>query len=235
MGRSRAFLSMQKRKRNSIASRRENRSIAMARRSLDQHCRLAGRNSCRLQRRARPTGSTTKTPVLFQLAEEKHLAELVGEILRLGNDRQGFRWLATRRRETGTCCSVVGPPYYSLLRAIDSAGVTRHAFRLAYREAQPGVWVQLGYQHPLEEAYGPPCATGKLLLMRPSRLWTFIDEAPFRDIYEVLEFTAPEPAIAWHEADLPGRWNVPLRLTKGKHDGTGRAVGAARRKHRTSG
>src|SRR5689334_21306710 len=34
-----------------------------------------------------------KTPILFVLPEEQQLATVVSEVLRLGNDRQAFRWL----------------------------------------------------------------------------------------------------------------------------------------------
>jgi len=44
---------------------------------------------------------------------------------------------------------VVGPPYYTLLRAIDkSASGTTGAVR-AYLERAPRVWVEIGYSHPL--------------------------------------------------------------------------------------
>ena len=154
--------------------------------------------------------SDEKMPVLFQLAEQKQLPELVAEILRLGNDRQGFRWLA-QGEGAQALLRVVGPPYYSLLRAIDGAG--HNLAPIAYREAQPGVWVQLGYRHPLEEHIRPP--SGKLLLMRRPRQWVYVDQAPFRDIYEVMDFAAPEPAMAWQDTDLGRRWTVPLRLIKG--------------------
>ena len=55
-----------------------------------------------------------KTPVLFEL-EEGQLAEVATEILRLGNDRQSFRWLDAAG-ESKALLRVIGPPYYTLLR-----------------------------------------------------------------------------------------------------------------------
>src|SRR5207302_8180896 len=44
-----------------------------------------------LRRDAAPPTLTDQTPVLFELPDPAGLAALVGEMLRLGNDRQGFR------------------------------------------------------------------------------------------------------------------------------------------------
>src|SRR5262245_45438883 len=63
---------------------------------------------------------TAQTPVLFELSETGQLPALVGEILRLGNDRQGFRWLqepGAKGQDGHALLRVIGPPYYSLLRA----------------------------------------------------------------------------------------------------------------------
>src|SRR5262245_1977736 len=61
-----------------------------------------------------------KTPVLFELSEAQ-LPEVVNEILRLGNDRQGFRRLG-EDDQARVLLRVIGPPYYSLLRALDHDG-----------------------------------------------------------------------------------------------------------------
>src|SRR6516165_9459216 len=56
---------------------------------------------------------TPQTPVLFELPDPELLPELVAEMLRLGNDRQSFRFIkgTTSNR---VLLRVVGPPYYSL-------------------------------------------------------------------------------------------------------------------------
>src|SRR5262249_15378154 len=130
------------------------------------------------------------------------------EMLRLGNDRQSFRVLtADGDNPERVLLRVVGPPYYTLLRALENGAATRP---VAYVECAPRVWVQLGYRHALGERFKP--SAGKLLFMEPPRRWTFIDEGPFRDIYEVLNFELPNVATEWRTGELPGRLNVSLRL-----------------------
>src|SRR5262245_9143278 len=150
-----------------------------------------------------------QTPVLFDLPGEQ-LASLVGEVLRLGNDRQTFRWLEAGDGSARALLRVVGPPYYSLLRAIDRDG--QAAAPLAHVECAPRVWVQLGYTLPLGEQLKPP--PGKLLLVRSPRQWLFLDDGPFRDIYEVLEFGLPNVPSPWSVAPFERRLEVPLRLSR---------------------
>ena len=63
---------------------------------------------------AAPPALSTAAPVLFELAAAG-LPELAGELLRLGNDRQQLLTLSDGR----ALLRVVGPPYYTLLRALD--------------------------------------------------------------------------------------------------------------------
>ena len=159
-----------------------------------------------LQRTVAAPPLSDKAPVLFELPLAQ-FPELVGEMLRLGNDRQGFRYL-----EDGTAARVllrvIGPPYYSLLRALDG-----QVEPVAYVECAPRVWVQLGYQHPLGGQFKP--REGQVLLLRPPRQWTFLADGPFRDIYDIIEFQLPQAQVAWQEGKLPGRLSVPLRLGPG--------------------
>jgi hypothetical protein len=166
-----------------------------------------------LHRSADPVARPEQTPVLFELAEGEQLSSLVTEVLRLGNDRQGYRWLEDRQGKSPgrALLRVVGPPYYSLLRAIDRDG--QASAPTAYVEQAPRVWVQLGYRHPLADHVKPP--EGKLLFLRPPRRWTWVEDAPFHDIYEILEFTLPEQRARWREGELGRRLAVPLRLTRG--------------------
>jgi len=160
---------------------------------------------------------TEKTPVLFDLPDDGTLAEVVNEMLRLGNDRQSFRRIVADAASVGADAGsvrhggesrvllrVVGPPYYSLLRALDresgDPGRMRHrraiqggdAAPRAFVERHSGVWVEAGYSHPLEEHLQSP--PGKLLLLRFPHDWAQLDEAPFRDVYDVLEFDVPDSA-----------------------------------------
>jgi hypothetical protein len=160
-------------------------------------------------RRERLPNLSAQTPVLFELSNPDQLPELVGEMLRLGNDRQSFRYLEAEEQNR-VLLRVVGPPYYTLLRALERDG--EQAPR-AYLEQAPRIWVEVGQRHPLVERLQVPA--GKLLLMRPPRQWTFLDDAPFRDIYEILDFTLPEAPVHWRDGELDRRLTVPLRLVPG--------------------
>ncbi len=86
-----------------------------------------------LQRDPDPLDHLEQTPILFETAGQDDLGRLVVEILRLGNDRQQFRWLESKTGDGDGrgLLRVAGPPYYSLLRAIDRNG---QAAPRAYRE-----------------------------------------------------------------------------------------------------
>src|SRR3954451_18510597 len=65
-----------------------------------------------LERDRAQTDRLEQTPVLFDVADGEELARLVIEVLRLGNDRQGFRWLENKDdgESTRALLRVVGPP-----------------------------------------------------------------------------------------------------------------------------
>lgn len=148
-----------------------------------------------------------KTPILFDL-NGSQLAEVVGEMLRLGNDRQAFRWIRDGNEERALL-RVLGPPYYTLLRALESDDTGPRA----YRECVPRVWVQYGYSHPLIQRLAP--SAGRMLLLQPPRQWTILAEDRFRDIYEALEFPLTHAPTHWAPSELPHRLRVPLRLVRG--------------------
>jgi hypothetical protein len=162
-----------------------------------------------LERESASEALAAQTVVLFELAEASSFTELVSEILRLGNDRQAFRWLQrpTDARER-VLLRVIAPPYYSLLRSLDCDG---RSDLYAYVERSPGVWVALGYRHPLQDSLRP--GEGNFLLLRPPRDWQFVEERPFQDIYEVLEFPVTK-AHAWRDSGRTEQLRVPLRLTR---------------------
>src|SRR5262249_30186576 len=103
----------------------------------------------------------------------------------------------------------IGPPYYSLLHALDA---DRTSPVHAYVERAPRVWVELGYDHPLATRLQP--APGKFALLRAPRSWTYLDDEPFRDVYEALESPLPSQPAAWTPTALPHRIAVPLRLRR---------------------
>jgi hypothetical protein len=150
--------------------------------------------------------------VLFDMPDGAQMTRLAGEMLRLGNDRQGFRWLEDTAGGKGRALlRVVGPPYYSLLRALDRQG--RPGAPVAYVERATGVWVEAGFNHPLAERIKPPA--GKLLLLRPLRRWTALPDEPFRDVYEALQFQVPDGPSPWQEGRLQEKVQVRLRLRPG--------------------
>ena len=154
-----------------------------------------------------------RTPVLFELPQSAKLADVVSEMLRLGNDRQSFRQHQTPAG-VRTLLQVNGPPYYTLLRAIDHTDGP--AAPRAYVEQQPRVWVEVGYTHPLAEQIQP--APGTFLLLSSPREWTLIEEGKFHDIYEALRFTIPGQPIRWNAGELKERLKVRLRLVRGGSD-----------------
>jgi hypothetical protein len=152
-----------------------------------------------------PEGST----VLFDLPGDGWTG-IIAEILRLGNDRQSYRYVRTA--EGGrVLLRVVGPPYYTLLRAVDREDGAPGP--VAYVEGGPRLWVQIGYTHPFAGRIEVP--EGKLLLLQAPRCWTHLDDAPFRDVYEVLDFVLPGAPAAWSDGKLDHHLKVPLRLVPG--------------------
>ncbi len=166
-----------------------------------------------LERERQPVDRLEQTPVLFDLTDGKELSRLVIEVLRLGNDRQSFRWLENGDKDGGSraLLRVVGPPYYSLLRAMDRIGGALAP--VAFLERAPRVWVELGYSHPLIGQIKPP--QGKILMIRPPRQWTLLEDAPYRDVYEMLEFPLPDGKVAWKEAKLDRVLEVTPSLKPG--------------------
>ena len=108
---------------------------------------------------------------------------------------------------------VVGPPYYTLLRAIDHCVGTTTSDMIAYVERAPRVWVEVGYDHPF--ALQIRISEGQSILLRPPRSWVFLEDGPFEDVYRILDFQLPCAAVHYQERELKGKLNVPLRLIPG--------------------
>jgi hypothetical protein len=156
-----------------------------------------------------PPEFTPATPVLFELPVER-FSSLVTEILRLGNDRQSFRLLSGEKEaDQRVLLRVIGPPYYTLLRALDRL----NADVVAYTEQAPAVWIEIGCTHPLATLSKVP--DGQVLLLRAPREWKTITDGRFQDVYEVLDFQLPKSPVAFAEGKLKGKLAVPLRLAAG--------------------
>ena len=146
--------------------------------------------------------------VLFRVASVEKFTALASEMLRLGNDRIGYRAIQTESSEEVMLLRVIEPPYYTLVDLLDS-GSDKQA--TLYCEQAPRVWVRLRYQHPLATSIDPPA--GHFLLIDPPNSFTFVAEAPFQDIYQALEVRLPAPPQAWQPADLRPTLPISLKLT----------------------
>jgi hypothetical protein len=160
-----------------------------------------------------PGSVTPNTHVLFELPDPSFLPSIVGEMLRLSNDRQSFRWLSVDGQAGPVLLRVVGPPYYTLMRAIESDPEMAKTGVRAYVEAAPRVWVQMGCTYAMASRVEPPA--GHMLLLRPPRKWVQVADAAFRDIYEILDFKLPQGRQLWDAVELKHRLRVPLRLIEG--------------------
>jgi hypothetical protein len=153
-----------------------------------------------------------QAPVLFELSSAADLSSMVGEMLRLGNDRQSFRWIQDGDAQK-VLLRVIGPPYYTLLRAIDQLPGEGGGPIRAYVEQAPRIWVQMGYSHPLADSLQAP--DDRLILVRPPHDWTYLVEEPFRDAYEILDFKLPGETVEWEAVPEIEKFEVPLKLTPG--------------------
>ena len=160
------------------------------------------------------------TPVVFELPGDQ-LPSLAGEILRLGNDRQGVRWLSegdsdeADQRPPRALLRAVGPPFYTLLRAIDRDG--RPGGLRAFVERAPRLLVELGYTHPMIDRLRPP--PGQLVMIEAPRRWTFVEEEPFRDLYETIDIRLPASEAPRRGVEWPSRLSVALRLARAGETG----------------
>jgi hypothetical protein len=160
-----------------------------------------------------PPEVTPNTPVLFEMPVSE-MPAVVTEMLRLGNDRQSFRAVTpVNGRGERVLLKVLGPPYYTLLRAIDQTHMGSDVTAFVEKASGSGVWIQIGYDHALAAQIRP--ATGQILLLRPEREWTAVEDGPFQDVYEVLDFKLPAASVEWQESHLRGKLTVPLRLVPG--------------------
>jgi hypothetical protein len=159
-----------------------------------------------------PPVLSNQAPVLFELERAEDLPTLVTEMLRLGNDRQGFRWFAGPDDADGrrVLLRVIGPPYYTLLRALDKSSAGTAGAVRAYLEKAPRVWVEVGHALPLAQQLR--VADKQTLLIRAPREWLYLDDAPFQDVYDMMQFKLPAAPVGWTETKAPKKMTVPLKL-----------------------
>ena len=141
--------------------------------------------------------------IWFEIAEGL-LPGLTREMQRLGSQRLGFRWLENGK----ALLRVVNPPTLSLLRACERAG----SKVVAYREQRPGVWVEVGYVHPLVSQV--QVAPGQFLLIRSPRHWSFVADGPFQDVGAANVPPIPSGTSPWEDRPFQDRIGVALHLVR---------------------
>lgn len=160
-----------------------------------------------LERDLVPPKLTDQTPVLFELADLESLLRLSTEILRLGNDRQSLRVVKASDGGSFYFLRVVGPPYYSLLRALEQ--FTSDSPR-AFLERAPRVWIEFGWRHALVQQLSP--SRGQLVFVHSPQEWRSMADVAFHDIYESITVAEPEPNVRWEAPPTPERIAVKLQL-----------------------
>lgn len=134
--------------------------------------------------------------------------ELASEMVRLGCDRQDLM-VVHGNDAPCTVIRVSGPPYYTVLRALD--GPKALGVRGALRAFVPAgqVWVEVGHSHALSGSLRVP--PGSLWLLPGSGPWTTLPDGPWTPLDARLDLVlggiVPEPAVA-----PTRRLSVPLRL-----------------------
>ena len=147
-----------------------------------------------------PDGS--RTPILFELLADR-LPRLMSEIRRLAPKATlEFRMADWWDAQTTVLVQVTGVPSFTLLRPGDDA-------LTAFHEQVPGIWVEVGYRHPLAEQMASP--DERLTLIRGTGRWTVRDLLP--PSHEISSFALPASPHALRDQPVDAPLDLPLRLT----------------------
>jgi hypothetical protein len=145
-------------------------------------------------------------PVVFVLDADRAgrgALDLMGELLRLGCDRQEVRTVDGR-----AYVRAVAPPYYTAVRAIERADGIE-----AYLPATGGdsrVLVEIGWEHPL--AWRIKAPEGHTIYIPGEGPWRIIPDGEWTLLDTLLDLQAPPPATPLASGPPPGRLRVSLRL-----------------------
>ncbi len=135
--------------------------------------------------RRRHAGIAEPGLVLFRFARAQQLQAVSHELLRLGCDRQSFFSLQLPAGERLTLLRVLSPPYFTLLKALDdTADVTVYE---PVRRGQEGIWIELGFGHPVLEAID--CATDRLVLIGGEGDWEYLPQAEWTRLYDSIDIS----------------------------------------------
>lgn len=149
--------------------------------------------------------------VIFEIKDEENLRVVVEEILRLENDRMAL--LCYRQvfsDEFIALLHVNQPPYYTLLKALESDIISQRKSIFAYYEQTPRCWVEFGWKYPLAQRISVP--ENRRLFIRAPHHWEFYDDAPFQNIYQSLDILIPLERCLWQAQDQVSKIPIPLRL-----------------------
>ncbi len=162
---------------------------------------------------ARRTGTEPpRGPILFLAPPAASCLELGAEMLRLGCDRQDFRF--SRSESEPLLLRAVDPPYYTVASILDGARKVR-----AFAPSPPGqerVWTEIGFAHPLAISLRAP--EGQLLLLGGDGAWLRVENGPWHNLYEVLDIQVPAASTPLPARPLAARLQVRLRLARASRD-----------------
>lgn len=145
-------------------------------------------------------GDESPDTVILEFGDAQTMVRAVAEMQRMGHERHSFRWLP---KSDGALLQVAGPPLFTLLRA----GRRDAPAPRAYVEQAPGVWVELGFRHPLAGGIAPE--PGQFLLLNSPRRWRRIAEEPFHPTRSLRPFPVGSPRLPRDRDDLT---RIPIRL-----------------------
>ena len=145
--------------------------------------------------------------VIFLLGDGGSMVELAAEMLRLGADRQEYRWGRLGDRSVALL-RVLEPPYFTLACAFDRA----RGLRAFLPSAVKDVWIEIGHSHPLSASLRPPA--GCLLLVPGEGPWLRIEDGRWDEISPLIELSTAVAEQKFTVFPAPPRIAVTLKLAR---------------------
>jgi hypothetical protein len=152
-------------------------------------------------------GKAAAGRVIFLLGDGGSMVELAAEMLRLGADRQEYRWGRLGDRSVALL-RVLEPPYFTLACAFDRA----RGLRAFLPSPVKDVWIEIGHSHPLSASLRAPA--GCLLLIPGEGPWLRIEDGRWDEISPLIELTAAVAAQTFTAHPAPPRIAVTLKLAR---------------------
>jgi hypothetical protein len=140
--------------------------------------------------------------VLFELPDGD-LARFVADLHRLSPSPLSARLLPDSARGRRAWVMTAAPPFGLLLQCAEAESGAE-----AFTEQRPGVWVRLGWEHPLPDRLVR--LPGALLLLRPPRGVAAVTGQP--NAVEFDEYRLPRRPVASARVSRPAAVAIPLKL-----------------------